>query len=143
MAAKTEANCIFCKIIAGQIPSLKLYDSEKTYAFLGMLRPVFVSQVGLLSDLTDFFFSAPLVEVQLADIGPISEGHALVIPKYHGAKLHEIPDEHLTELLPVAKKIAIATGAEQYNVLQNNGRMAHQMVDHVHCKSDDSVSQGR
>ena len=73
--------------------------------------------------------------MQLADIGPISEGHALVIPKYHGAKLDEIPDEHLTELLPVAKKIAIATGAEQYNVLQNNGRMAHQMVDHVHCKS--------
>ncbi|TKY87477.1 hypothetical protein EX895_003491 [Sporisorium graminicola] len=100
MAAKTDANCIFCKIIAGQIPSLKLYDSEKTYAFL--------------------------------DIGPISEGHALVIPKHHGAKLHDIPDEHLTELLPVAKKIAIATGAEQYNVLQNNGRMAHQMVDHVH-----------
>lgn len=102
MAAKTDANCIFCKIIAGQIPSLKLYDSEKTYAFL--------------------------------DIGPISEGHALVIPKHHGAKLHDIPDEHLTELLPVAKKIAIATGAEQYNILQNNGRMAHQMVDHVHCE---------
>lgn len=57
-----------------------------------------------------------------------------MIPKYHGVKLHEIPDEHLTELLPVAKKIAIASGAEQYNVLQNNGRMAHQMVDHVHCK---------
>ena len=59
-----------------------------------------------------------------------------MIPKHHGAKLHDIPDEHLTELLPVAKKIAIATGAEQYNILQNNGRMAHQMVDHVHCKSD-------
>ena len=57
-----------------------------------------------------------------------------MIPKHHGAKLHDIPDEHLTELLPVAKKIAIATGAEQYNVLQNNGRMAHQMVDHVHCE---------
>lgn len=38
MAATTDANCIFCKIIAGQIPSLKLYDSDKTYAFLGELR---------------------------------------------------------------------------------------------------------
>jgi diadenosine tetraphosphate (Ap4A) HIT family hydrolase len=38
MAAKTDANCIFCKIIAGQIPSLKLYDSDKTYAFLGELH---------------------------------------------------------------------------------------------------------
>ncbi|KAF5015503.1 hypothetical protein F66182_13149, partial [Fusarium sp. NRRL 66182] len=56
----------------------------------------------------------------------------LVIPKYHGAKLVDIPDEYLTELLPVAKKIAIATGAEDFNVLQNNGRAAHQLVDHVH-----------
>lgn len=38
----------------------------------------------------------------------------------------------MSELLPVAKKIAIASGAEQFNILQNNGRMAHQMVDHVH-----------
>ena len=77
--------------------------------------------------------------VSASDIGPISEGHALVIPKFHGAKLHDIPDEHLHELLPVAKKIAIATGAEQYNILQNNGRLAHQLVDHVHCKSPCSV----
>ncbi|KAN0063589.1 Adenosine 5'-monophosphoramidase [Thecaphora frezii] len=96
----TDANCIFCKIIAGQIPSLKLYDSDKTYAFL--------------------------------DINPLSDGHALVIPKYHGAKLHDIPDEHLSEILAVAKKVAIASGAEQYNILQNNGRLAHQVVDHVH-----------
>ena len=32
---------------------------------------------------------------------------------------------------PVAKKIATASGAENYNLLQNNGRLAHQVVDHV------------
>ncbi|PWN23952.1 putative HNT1-adenosine 5`-monophosphoramidase [Microstroma glucosiphilum] len=99
-AVKSDPNCIFCKIIAGQIPSMKLYDSDKTYAFL--------------------------------DIGPIAPRHALVIPKYHGAKLHDIPDEHLAEILPVARKIALAAGAEDYNILQNNGRIAHQVVDHVH-----------
>ena len=31
----------------------------------------------------------------------------------------------------MAKQIAKATGAENYNVLQNNGRLAHQEVDHV------------
>ena len=31
----------------------------------------------------------------------------------------------------VAKKIAKAVGAENYNILQNNGRLAHQVVDHV------------
>lgn len=47
-------------------------------------------------------------------------------------KLHELSDESLADLLPVAKKIAKAVGAENYNILQNNGREAHQVVDHVH-----------
>ncbi|KAI1435876.1 HIT-like domain-containing protein [Xylaria sp. CBS 124048] len=94
------ASCIFCKIIKGEIPSFKLFESDKTLAFL--------------------------------DIGPLSKGHALVIPKFHGAKLTDIPDEHLSEILPVAKKLVAATGAVDYNILQNNGRIAHQIVDHVH-----------
>ncbi|KAK3720621.1 Adenosine 5'-monophosphoramidase [Vermiconidia calcicola] len=94
------ASCIFCKIIKGEIPSMKVFESEKTLAFL--------------------------------DINPLSSGHALVIPKYHGATLTDIPDDSLSELLPVAAKLARATGAEQYNILQNNGEMAHQVVKHVH-----------
>lgn len=66
------------------------------------------------------------------DINPLSRGHALIIPKHHGAKLTDIPDPSLVEILPLAKKIAKATGAENYNILQNNGRLAHQEVDHVH-----------
>lgn len=70
------------------------------------------------------------------DIQPTSKGHALVIPKWHGAKLHDIPDEYLLDVLPVTKKIAKAldldTTETGYNVLQNNGRIAHQEVDHVH-----------
>lgn len=27
------SNCLFCKIIAGEIPSTKVYEDEKTYAF--------------------------------------------------------------------------------------------------------------
>ncbi|KAG2024317.1 hypothetical protein GB937_003970 [Aspergillus fischeri] len=96
----SSAACIFCKIIKGDIPSLKLFESDKVFAFL--------------------------------DIQPLSRGHALVIPKFHGAKLTDIPDEDLRELLPVAKQIAKASGAEDFNILQNNGRIAHQVVDHVH-----------
>lgn len=40
--------------------------------------------------------------------------------------MHELPDEYLADALPIAKKIAIAQGAENYNVLQNNGSLAHQ-----------------
>ena len=32
----------------------------------------------------------------------------------------------------MTKKLARASGAENYNILQNNGRLAHQEVDHVH-----------
>lgn len=35
-------------------------------------------------------------------------------------------------MLSVTKRIAIAQGVQDYNVLQNNGRIAHQEVDHVH-----------
>ncbi|PLW11628.1 hypothetical protein PCASD_23057 [Puccinia coronata f. sp. avenae] len=66
------------------------------------------------------------------DINPVSFGHSLVIPKYHGAKLHQLPDFALHDILPVAKKIAIELGLTDYNILQNNGRIAHQLVDHVH-----------
>jgi len=80
--------------------------------------------------------SYKLIETDLSfsflDIGPLSKGHALVIPKYHAAKLHELPDEYLADAMPVAKKIALVLGVENYNILQNNGRIAHQVVDHVH-----------
>lgn len=34
-----SADCIFCKIIAGELPSFKVYEDEKTIAFLD-IRPV-------------------------------------------------------------------------------------------------------
>lgn len=66
--------------------------------------------------------------------------------------MHELPDESLTDLLTIAKRIALAQGLVNYNILQvwsvrpigsamltfcvsrtqNNGRIAHQEVNHVH-----------
>ncbi|SPO05078.1 related to protein kinase C inhibitor-I [Cephalotrichum gorgonifer] len=94
------ASCIFCRIIKGEIPCLKLFENEKTLAFL--------------------------------DINPLSRGHALVIPKFHGAKLADVPDEHLTDILPIIKRLAAAAEVTDYNLLQNNGTIAHQQVHHVH-----------
>lgn len=42
----------------------------------------------------------------------------------HAQFLHEVPDESLTEILPLAKKIATAIGCPNYNILQNNGHLA-------------------
>ncbi|KAI9596250.1 HIT-like domain-containing protein [Syncephalis fuscata] len=70
------------------------------------------------------------------DIGPLSKGHACfnlhVYNQEHAEFFHELSDESLSELLPVAKRVALAIGAPNYNVLQNNGRLAHQEVMHVH-----------
>jgi diadenosine tetraphosphate (Ap4A) HIT family hydrolase len=58
----------------------------------------------------------------------------LVIPKFHAALLHEISDENLADILPVARKILLACFGDNgasiippYNILQNNGRLAHQV----------------
>jgi histidine triad (HIT) family protein len=70
------------------------------------------------------------------DVGPLSKGHTLVIPKERKAFLHELSDEAgaaLGRALPkVARAVRQATGCEDYNVLQNNGAPAHQAVFHVH-----------
>ena len=42
-------------------------------------------------------------------------------PSYHtdhAEKLHELPDEYFADVLPAAKKIALALNAENYNLLQ-------------------------
>ncbi|CCD22387.1 adenosine 5'-monophosphoramidase NDAI_0A02290 [Naumovozyma dairenensis CBS 421] len=94
----------FIIFITGEIPSFKLIETKTVFSFL--------------------------------DIQPTSEGHALIIPKYHGAKLHNIPDEHLADILPVTRKLTKVLGLDDdttgYNLLQNNGKIAHQEVDHVH-----------
>ena len=96
----SDEECIFCKIIRGEIPSTKIYETDDIYAFM--------------------------------DIQPLSEGHCLFIPKKHAQKMHEADNGALSEILIAIKKVAKALDLETYNILQNNGRLAHQAVDHVH-----------
>jgi histidine triad (HIT) family protein len=70
------------------------------------------------------------------DVGPVSDGHTLVIPKARAAHLHELDAEAaaaLGRVLPrLCRAVMNATGCTAYNVLQNNGAAAHQAVFHVH-----------
>lgn len=95
---------IFSRIIRGEIPSHKVYEDDRVFAFL--------------------------------DIGPLSRGHTLVIPKEAVAQLDQLSDESaaaIGRVLPrLCRAVLKATGATAYNVLQNNGAMAHQAVMHVH-----------
>ncbi|MEL6498300.1 MAG: HIT family protein [Planctomycetota bacterium] len=70
------------------------------------------------------------------DIGPLSEGHTLVIPKEPAARLDKLSDDAAAAVgraLPrICRAVVRATGCESYNVLQNNGAVAGQEVMHVH-----------
>lgn len=74
--------------------------------------------------------------VAFLDIGPLAEGHVLLIPRGHYVTIDEMPAPQaaamLTHLPALAKAIKAATGCEGLNVLQNNGTCAHQVVQHVH-----------
>ena len=99
-----DPNCIFCKIVAGQIPCHKVFEDDDTLSFL--------------------------------DIGPLAEGHLLVIPKEHYGRLDEMPAELagrvLAHLPRLSRAVSQATGAAGFNILQNNDKVAQQEVPHVH-----------
>ena len=70
------------------------------------------------------------------DIGPLSRGHVLVIPKERARFMHELSEAAaaaLGSVLPkLCRAVMSATGCPDYNLLQNNGAAAHQAVFHVH-----------
>ncbi|MBC03348.1 MAG: diadenosine tetraphosphate hydrolase [Phycisphaerae bacterium] len=70
------------------------------------------------------------------DIGPLSRGHLLLIPREEKATLGELSDDSaaaLGRVLPrLCRAVCAATGAPACNVLQNNGAEAGQVVMHVH-----------
>jgi len=76
------------------------------------------------------------VVVAFLDIGPVSDGHTLVMPRKHVEQVHSCPPELLgeiwTRLGKIAGVVSSVTGADGYNVLCNNGRAAGQIVDHLH-----------
>jgi histidine triad (HIT) family protein len=76
------------------------------------------------------------VVVAFLDIGPVSDGHTLVMPRQHFEKVHSCPPELLGKIWirlgKIAGAVVSAADADGYNVLCNNGRAAGQVVDHLH-----------
>ena len=97
-------DCIFCKIAAAGVPCTRVYEDDACLAFM--------------------------------DIGPLAEGHVLLIPARHAETLDELSAEAagamLAHLPKLVAAVRAATGCAGVNVLQNNGKVAHQEVPHVH-----------
>jgi histidine triad (HIT) family protein len=97
-------DCLFCKIIAKEIPSHGVYEDDHVYAFL--------------------------------DIKPVNPGHTLVVPKKHSEEFLSADEEVLKKLIvamqKVAKGVVMAMRAPGFNLEQNNGAVAGQVVPHLH-----------
>lgn len=110
------SDCIFCKIVKGDLPSTRIFENEKFLAIL--------------------------------DIGPIAFGHTLVMPKDHVELFTDLSEDAVRDLAALTQRIARAvvagTGAEGFNLLNNNKKCAGQAIPHVHLhiiprKTDDGV----
>ena len=74
--------------------------------------------------------------IAFLDIRPLTMGHTLVIPKTHYVDILDIPEETLTQVHLVTKKVSIpikeATRADGISIIQQNGRAAGQDIFHLH-----------
>ena len=74
--------------------------------------------------------------IAIMDKYPIQKGHSLVIPKTHHEKIIDMTNDEVGALFSrvpsVARGIIAATGADGFNLGQNNGRSANQIIPHVH-----------
>jgi histidine triad (HIT) family protein len=99
-----QNSCVFCSIIAGELPVAKIYEDSNIFV--------------------------------LMDKYPINIGHTLVIPKIHYNNILLMPHEEVGRLYSfvptIAKAVVSAVNADGFNVGQNNGRAANQIVPHVH-----------
>jgi histidine triad (HIT) family protein len=95
--------CIFCKIVAGEIPSSKVYEDEHVLAFKD-LNPVAPTHVLVI----------PKEHVE--SVGAFEESHRALA----GNVMLAIP------------KVAEALGVTQFRTVANTGAEAGQSVFHLH-----------
>lgn len=74
--------------------------------------------------------------IAFLDIFPITEGHALVVPKEHSKNILELSEAPMKEIFKAIQKVGAAQmkafGADGFNVLQSNNPAAGQAVFHTH-----------
>jgi histidine triad (HIT) family protein len=97
-------DCLFCKIITGEIPSYKIWENESWLAFLD-INPVNLGHT-LLVPKTHYLNLFDLPTKKLAELGPAAQ--------------------------TVAKLVQAGTKADGLNLEMNNHRAAGQLIDHVH-----------
>ncbi|MCC7574534.1 HIT family protein [Candidatus Woesearchaeota archaeon] len=74
--------------------------------------------------------------IAIFDIYPAIEGHILVIPKKHYKDIYDIPEDLISHISKICKKIALnikkTIGVEAVNLIQGSGKYAQQDIFHFH-----------
>lgn len=82
---------------------------------------------------TDIVYEDEMV-IAFMDKDPINEGHVLLATKEHYLDVDEIPDELLSHLMHISKKIVVALKniyhADGYSIMQNGGKFND--IGHYH-----------
>ncbi|MBW2622826.1 MAG: HIT family protein [Deltaproteobacteria bacterium] len=112
-------DCIFCKIVANELPSTRVYEDEKLLAFMD-INPVAHGHCLLI----------PKDHYQ--DIYTIPE---------------DLLRDLIAAAKPLAGAVASGLKADGLNLFQSNGRAAMQLIDHFHMHflprwKDDSLKLG-
>ena len=123
----TTSSCPFCHISSTYPP----YDPASSPTPTTILSPEATSP----QPATFIVLSTPLL-VAFLDIMPLSFGHVLLCTRNHRAKLTDVTPREAQELGRYLRVLSAAvgrvTGVQDWNVVQNNGAAAAQVVPHMH-----------
>jgi histidine triad (HIT) family protein len=112
-----ENNCVFCKIIRGELPCVKLYEDDKVIVFLDI---------------------APISKGHALVVPKEHHVSITSLPdSYREAMMRAAPE--------IGAALMRATDSDGFNFLLSNGQCAGQVVPHVHLhviprKPDDAFS---
>jgi len=97
-------DCLFCGIVSKKVAARVVFESADSIAFL--------------------------------DINPRSPGHTLIIPKKHYEDITTIPPEEAGHLAADLQRVSVmikdAVKADGLSIIQNTGKAAGQLVQHIH-----------
>jgi diadenosine tetraphosphate (Ap4A) HIT family hydrolase len=124
MADSIEPSCPFCAIASAHAPY-----SPSSPPPPSSLSPSLTSPASFL------VLSTPSL-VAFLDILPLSPGHLLVCPRPHRPKLTDATPAEARRLgaavRVLSEALRRATGVDDWNIVQNNGAAAAQVVPHMH-----------
>ncbi len=98
------ADCVFCKVVKGELPSYKIYEDEKTLAFLD-IYPVYKGHTLVIPKI----HTESISDISQSDLAAVAAASK-----------------------KVAKLLKEKLNYDGVNLVQSNGKAASQVVMHFH-----------